>query len=75
MEESVQEQEVMMTSRFKPSRASFAARQRQKESDIVDDWDAQSSDDDTPTDNAKAAEPKRERTDVFRASKDQWTEA
>lgn len=59
--------EIVATSKFKPSKASTAAKQRQQEADVVDDWDAESSDDDS-----KAGKPS---ADVFKTSKNQWTEA
>ncbi|SPO22807.1 uncharacterized protein UTRI_01485 [Ustilago trichophora] len=62
------EQGIVATSKFKPSKP--PATTRQQESEIVDDWDAESSGDDDNTTNSNAGQ-----ADVFRASKNQWTEA
>ncbi|GAC99027.1 hypothetical protein PHSY_006624 [Pseudozyma hubeiensis SY62] len=60
--------EIVATSKFKPSKASStAAKQRQQEADVVDDWDAESNDDDSKAGTQSA--------DVFKKSNDQWTEA
>ncbi|CBQ70312.1 conserved hypothetical protein [Sporisorium reilianum SRZ2] len=64
MEGQAGPQEIVATSKFKPSKASITARRAQQDKDVVDDWDAESSDD----------EPSK-RADVFQASKDQWMEA
>ncbi|SPO24974.1 uncharacterized protein UTRI_01485_B [Ustilago trichophora] len=69
------EQAVVSTSKFKPSKPSAASRQRQQESEVVDDWDAESSSDDDNSDIANTKNPNAGRADVFRASKHQWTEA
>lgn len=62
--------DIVATSKFKPSKASSSARLRQQQEDVVDDWDAESSDDEghNVTANTKQA-------DVFQASKEQWSEA
>nr|CDI51829.1 putative protein [Melanopsichium pennsylvanicum 4] len=67
---TIQDDGVVVTSKFKPSKPNETARQRQQETEVVDDWDVESSTDesDTTTSNAKDK-------DVFRPSKDQWTEA
>lgn len=67
MDGEVGAQEIVATSKFKSSKPTSASRQRQREVDIVDDWDAESSGEDN------SAEPKND--DVFKTSKDQWTEA
>lgn len=68
------ESDIVATSKFKPSKPLAVTRQRQQENDIVDDWDADSSDEgDSIGSNDK--KPIQETKDVFRASKDQWTEA
>lgn len=64
------EQGIVATSKFKPSKPSATTRQRQQESEVVDDWDAESSGDDDNTTDSNAGQ-----ADVFRASKNQWTEA
>ena len=69
MSSSTAGQEVVATSKFKSSKTSTTARQRQQEREVVDDWDAESSDDGDAIDKSAST------ADVFRASKDQWTEA
>lgn len=58
------------TSKFKSSKVAHTARSRQQQEDVVDDWDAESSDDDTSNKASDAKQP-----DVFQASKEQWSEA
>ncbi|KAJ1033679.1 hypothetical protein NDA13_001662 [Ustilago tritici] len=72
MVSSVGEDEIVATIKFKPSKPGVVARQRQREDEVLDDWDAESSDDDDVSDSNK---PDMKQADVFRATKDQWTEA
>lgn len=62
--------EIVATSKFKSSKATTTARQAQHDAHVVDDWDAESSDDEP----RKSISPAMQ-ADVFKATKDQWTEA
>lgn len=76
MEGSIGKDEIVATTKFKPSSSSIAARQKKQQDDVVDDWDAESSDEDTASvQQNDAAETSPAQADVFRASKDEWTEA
>lgn len=76
MEGSIGKDEIVATTKFKPCSSSIAARQKKQQDDVVDDWDAESSDEDTASVQQKdAAETSPAQADVFRASKDEWTEA
>ncbi|GAK62799.1 uncharacterized protein PAN0_002c1001 [Moesziomyces antarcticus] len=76
MEGSIGKDEIVATTKFKPSSSSIAARQKKQQDDVVDDWDAESSDEDTaPMQQKDAAETSTAQVDVFRASKDEWTSA
>ncbi|CDU24449.1 uncharacterized protein SPSC_03950 [Sporisorium scitamineum] len=61
---------IVATSKFKPSKPSTTARQAQHNEDVMDDWDAPSSDEEPGKVTAEAKQ-----ADVFKATKDQWTEA
>ncbi|GAC72868.1 hypothetical protein PANT_7d00316 [Moesziomyces antarcticus T-34] len=76
MEGSIGKDEIVATTKFKSSSSSIAARQKKQQDDVVDDWDAESSDEDTASvQQNDAAETSPAQADVFRASKDEWTEA
>lgn len=61
-----QHDDIVSTSKFKPSKPSLAAlqKQQQRQESVVDDWEAESSDEDAP----KAQDP-------FQQTKQEWTRA
>lgn len=71
MMEKSQSEQITATSRFKPSKL----RQRQQQSSVVDDWDAESSDDDNKNPETKAIDAKSAQQNLFRASNNEWTQA
>ncbi|EST10155.2 SUZ domain protein [Kalmanozyma brasiliensis GHG001] len=62
--------DIVATSKFKSSKPASSVRSRQQQDDVVDDWDAESSDDGNSKDNVDSKQ-----ADVFHASKEQWSEA
>lgn len=62
--------DIVATSKFKSSKPAGSARSRQQQDDVVDDWDAESSDDGESKNNTDSKQ-----ADVFQASKEQWSEA
>lgn len=69
---STGEDEIVATTKFKPSKPATAARQRQQQDNVIDDWDAESSD---GNEDSAATATDAKQADVFQATKDQWTEA
>lgn len=65
---STSDQEIIATTKFKSSKPLTAAQRRQQQSEVVDDWDADS-------DGEGETQVKSDSKDVFQATKDQWTVA